>query len=85
MPSGSPSDLPINMNLAGYHVDSSMGGVSMESSCETRLRAGNYLLEKYQIPSHLIIPIEHNVKYLSNFIRPVNNFDCLFYEKNTKY
>lgn len=61
MPTNQPDDVPTNMFLSGYYVKSTMGGVSMEASCETGLNAGLSIIKKH---NHTVIeyPYEHVVE-----------------------
>lgn len=78
--SSQPNDIPINMYLAGYYVNNTMGGVSMEASCETGLNAADKILNKYAIKNNTQLPIKHNVKYLSWFTMPFNIVDSFLYK-----
>lgn len=71
MPSSHPKDLPKNMFLAGYYVQSTMGGISMESSCETGLCAAQDILNKYQIPNTCLLPIKHENEFLTTWSFPL--------------
>lgn len=79
MPENNPHDLPNNMYLAGYYVNNTMGGVSMEASCETGFVASDLILKKYNIKNKQIIPIKHNVEYVSKLTVPLVYFDKLLY------
>jgi hypothetical protein len=57
-----------------------MGGVSMESSAETGLKAGQLILNKYQIASRSNLPIEHTNQYLTKLTLPLILFDQLLYK-----
>lgn len=76
-----PSDIPENLFLAGYYVKSTMGGVSMEASCETGLNAGLFIANKYnkKIKTY---PIKHNVEYANITTIGLVYFDKLLYELN---
>ena len=81
MPKTQNNDLPINMLLAGYYVNSTMGGVSMEASCETGLNAGLAVLNKYNINvSSEYQPINHNVQYIHNLTIGLVYLDKLLYK-----
>lgn len=77
MPNTTSSDLPSNMYLSGYYVQSSMGGVSMESSCETGLSAAEAVLEKLGKKSNL--PYIHNNEYIHSLVVPFAMTDKLLY------
>jgi hypothetical protein len=82
MPNNHASDLPQNMYLAGYYVKSTMGGASMEASCETGLNAGQIVLQRHQYKSSYDLPIQHNNKYISKIIAPLSYLDqFLYYNK----
>jgi hypothetical protein len=70
MPTIHATDIPENMVLCGYYVDSTIGGVSMEASCETGLNAGKKLIEKYNLPYNDILPIKHTTSYMSIYTLP---------------
>ena len=76
-----PSNIPENLFLAGYYVKSTMGGVSMEASCETGLNAGLFIANKYnkKIKTY---PIKHNVEYANITTIGLVYFDKLLYELN---
>jgi len=80
MPTIQPKDLPPNMYLCGYYVQSTMGGVSMESSCETGFAVGKKLLEKYDIKDDSVIPIGHNAQYITILTLPFLLLDFLLYK-----
>jgi hypothetical protein len=71
MPEAHNDDMPTNMYLAGYYVNSSVGGVSMEASCETGLIAGKCIIDKYGLKYNDILPIKHDREYLSVFTLPL--------------
>ncbi len=89
MPDAFNSDTPTNMYLAGYYVNSSVGGVSMEASCETGLTAGKCIIDKYGYEYNDILPIKHDNEVLTNFTLPLVLFDKLLFYNNlpsiTKY
>jgi hypothetical protein len=72
-----PDDIPSNMRLAGYYVTSTMGGVSMEASCETGLQAGKDLLDKYRIDKGHVI--HHDRQYLTVATAPLVALDNVMY------
>ena len=79
MPSTSqPDDIPKNMHLAAYYVNTTMGGVSMESSCETGLQAGQKLLDDKNI-SHKRSVLKHNDNYLTFITLPLILIDYVLY------
>ena len=82
MPSIHVSDIPENMVLCGYYVDSTIGGVSMEASCETGLNAGKKLIEKHKLPYNDILPIKHTISYVSIYTLPFVYFDKLLLSIN---
>lgn len=61
MPSNQSKELPNNMYLSGYYVKSTMGGVSMEASCETGLNAGLSIIKKHNY-NVIEYPYEHVVE-----------------------
>jgi hypothetical protein len=75
-----PDDMPANASLAGYFVDSTKGGASMEASCETGMMAAKVILEKYD-REHKIFdpPYTYDHWYLSIFIVPIVILDYLLY------
>jgi hypothetical protein len=80
MPSVQPIDIPINMYLSGYYVNSTMGGASMEASCETGMTAGKKLLDKYRIKQSHNLPIKHENETLSLLTLPWILLDKLLYK-----
>ena len=80
MPITHNNDLPTNMLFAGYYVNSSMGGVSMEASCETGLNAGKYIIDKYKLPYNDILPIKHQNENLSSLFIPFTILDKYLYK-----
>jgi len=78
--SSRPSDIPSNMRLAGYYVTSTMGGVSMEASCETGLQAGKDLLDKYRIEKGHVI--HHDRQYVTAATAPLVALDKALYSAN---
>jgi uncharacterized protein with NAD-binding domain and iron-sulfur cluster len=76
-----PDDIPKNMHLAAYYVNTTMGGVSMESSCETGLQAGQHLLDSKHM-SHKRSVLEHNDNILSYFTLPLILLDYVLYHFN---
>ncbi len=81
MPTTHPPDLPRNMYLAGYYVTSTMGGVSMESSCETGFLAGKKILDKYQIENYSLDPFSHDTEYFTKFTIPLVELDRYLYKR----
>jgi hypothetical protein len=75
-----PGDIPTNMRLAGYYVTSTMGGVSMEASCETGLQAGKDLLDKYEIDNGDVI--YHNKQLITVATAPLVALDKVLYMAN---
>jgi hypothetical protein len=75
-----PDDIPSNMYLAGYYVTSTMGGVSMEASCETGLQAGKDLLDKYKIDNGDVI--YHDEQYITIATAPLVALDKALYAAN---
>ena len=84
MPNCHENDLPKNMTLSGYYVNNTMGGVSMEASCETGLTAGKYIIDKYKLqsPYNNILPIQHTHKYLTYSTYPFILIDKLLFYFN---
>lgn len=80
MPTNQPHDIPKNMYLAGYYVKSTMGGVSMEASCETGLDVGQKILNKYNIKNDKIIPINHEIQYVNFLTIPFVYLDKVLYK-----
>lgn len=79
MPSNHNADLPENMYLAGYYVNSSMGGVSMEASCETGLMAGKQIIDKHNIPYEGTLPMKHTNENILDIFMPFILLDKLLY------
>jgi hypothetical protein len=69
------------MYLAGYYVTSTMGGVSMESSCETGFLAGKKILDKYQIENYSLDPFSHDTEYFTKFTIPLVELDRYLYKR----
>lgn len=84
MPKNShPEELPENMFLAGYYVESSMGGANMEASCETGLNAALDLIRQNGlVPKDL--PFNHNVEYFTLLTIGLVYIDKLLYKLNLK-
>jgi hypothetical protein len=76
-------ELPNNMTLAGYYVKSTMGGVSMESSCETGLNSGLIVIKKYNYKVKEY-PYNHNSQYFSILTIIYVYLDKLLYYLNMK-
>lgn len=74
-----PGELPNNMYLAGYYVSSTMGGASMEASCETGLNAGLAVVESNNI-SIQEMPYHHNVQYTSVLTIGLAYLDYILYK-----
>ena len=83
-----PADLPKNMYLAGYYVNSTMGGASMEASCETGMQASRAILNRYRISNNLVksntsnndnLPIKHTNEYLNKYLAPLAFLDKFLY------
>jgi len=82
MPTTHPPDLPRNMYLAGYYVTSTMGGVSMESSCETGFLSGKMILDKYRIENYSWVPLfSHDAKYFTKLTIPLVELDRYLYKR----
>ena len=82
MPTTHPPDLPRNMYLAGYYVTSTMGGVSMESSCETGFLSGKMIWDKYQIENYSRVPLfSHDAKYFTKLTIPLVELDRYLYKR----
>jgi hypothetical protein len=79
MPETCPEDMPTNMCLAGYYVNSSVGGVSMEASCETGLNAGKHLIDKYGLEYNDRLPIRHTHELFTILTLPLVLFDKLLF------
>ena len=79
MPKSHEDDIPNNMSLAGYYTSNTMGGVSMEASCETGLNAGKHIIDKYNLPYNDVYPIKHEDTILSNYTYPVILIDKLLF------
>jgi hypothetical protein len=65
-----PVDLPENMFLAGYYVESTKGGVSMEASCETGLTAAKVLLQSWNQTSPFE-PFRYDTPYVHPLTAPI--------------
>ena len=76
-----PNDLPNNMFLGGYYVNSTMGGVSMEASCETGLCAGLLVVEKYK-KKIIDYPIYHTNEYMTRLTSGLCYIDKYLYKNN---
>ena len=75
-PTTQPYDIPSNMFLCGYYVKNTMGGVSMEASCETGLEAAKTLIG----PS---VPIRyHSNNSITTFTYPLILLDQILYNFN---
>jgi len=79
MPDAYNADMPTNMYLAGYYVNSTVGGVSMEASCETGLTAGKCIIDKYGLNYNDILPIRHDREILTVFTLPLIYLDKLLF------
>lgn len=82
MPNTQNNDIPKNMFLAGYYVNSTMGGVSMEASCETGVNAGKKIIDKYNIKYNGLLPIKHTNEILLEHTQPFIYFDKILYKLN---
>ena len=82
MPKVKPADIPTNMYLCGYYVDSYMGGVSMEASCQTGFDAARTMLETNNIPYNGPLPFRNDYEK-TNLITPFIKLDKYLY-KNGK-
>ena len=80
MPSNQHSDIPSNLFLSGYYVKSTMGGVSMEASCETGLNAGLSIIKKHNY-NVIEYPYEHIVEGIPLTIG-LSYLDKLLYKMN---
>jgi hypothetical protein len=76
-----PDDLPNNMFIGGYYVNSTMGGVSMEASCETGLCAGLAVIEKYK-KKIIDYPIYHTNEYMTRLTSGLCYLDKMLYKNN---
>ena len=74
-----PDDIPRNMHLAGYYVTSTMGGASMESSCETGLQAAQNLLDAKGL-KHSRTVKEHHDLCLAWGLLPLVCVDYVLYK-----
>lgn len=74
-----PTDLPVNLGLAGYYVASTMGGVSMEASCETGMRAARDLLSARGLGSPTPYPHRHTNEFVTPVTAPLVLLDRLLY------
>jgi len=81
MPTSHPVDIPKNMYLAGYYVNSTMGGASMESSCETGLQAAQDLLDSKQM-KHSYQVKKHEEWFITYYTIPLILFDYVLYYLN---
>lgn len=83
MPTSQPPDLPSNLYLAGYYVQSTMGGVSMEASAETGLSAAKLIGEKYGLKKQGVsqAPIKHELENFTNLTWPLIQLDQYFYDR----
>jgi uncharacterized protein with NAD-binding domain and iron-sulfur cluster len=79
MPNCYEPDLPKNMTLSGYYVNSTMGGVSMEASCETGLNAAKHILDKYNLVTNSVLPINHTNRCLTYLTYPLILLDKLLF------
>lgn len=87
MPSNHNDDMPENMHLAGYYVNSTMGGVSMEASTETGLIASKYIMKKHNLMGNInddILPIIHNNESFTTILKPLNKIDEILYDLKLK-
>jgi len=78
MPTSHPKDIPKNMWLAGYYCKSTMGGTSMESSCETGLQAAQDLLDSKKM-IHTYQVKEHTNWFFTYYTIPLVWFDYVLY------
>lgn len=78
-----PQELPDNMYLAGYYMSSTMGGASMESSCETGLMAGLAIVKKYK-RKVIEQPYLHNIQYASFLTIGLVYIDYILYQLHLK-
>jgi len=89
MPNAYNDDMPDNMYLAGYYVNSTVGGVSMEASCETGLIAGKCIIDKHELKYNDMLPIKHDRETITDFTLPLILLDKLLFKCNlppiTKY
>jgi hypothetical protein len=69
------------MFLGGYYVQSTMGGVSMEASCETGLCAGLAVAKKYNTQI-IDYPIYHQNQYITPMTKGLCYIDKLLYQHN---
>jgi uncharacterized protein with NAD-binding domain and iron-sulfur cluster len=76
-----PNDLPKNMFLGGYYVSSTMGGVSMEASCETGLCAGLSVIKKYN-KKIISYPIYHKNEYITPYTKGLCYLDKYLFKYN---
>jgi len=76
-----PDDVPKNMFLGGYYVQSTMGGVSMEASCETGLCAGLAVAQKYNTQI-IDYPKYHQNEYITSMTKGLCYLDKLLYQHN---
>lgn len=76
-----PDDVPKNMFLGGYYVQSTMGGVSMEASCETGLCAGLAVAQKYNTQI-IDYPKYHQNEYITSMTKGLCYLDKLLYRHN---
>jgi uncharacterized protein with NAD-binding domain and iron-sulfur cluster len=81
MPESQPTDIPRNMYLSGYYVNSTYGGASMEASCETGLVCAKTVLDKYNVKNDTILPIKHTNDRLLNslLLLPFIKLDEILY------
>jgi uncharacterized protein with NAD-binding domain and iron-sulfur cluster len=81
MPETKPNDIPTNMYLSGYYVNSTYGGASMEASCETGLVCACNVINKYNLPNNTMLPIKHtNDRFFNSIIlTPFIKLDEILY------
>ena len=86
IPNAANKDMPTNLNLCGYYVYNSFGGVSMEASCETGLLAGKNIINKYSLKYNEILPIKHDnkklVPYFIDYTAPLVFLDSILFYFN---
>lgn len=81
MPDVQSDELPKNMFLSGYYVNSTKGGASMEASCETGLNAAVKSLEYLSI-NVPFKPFTYDTSYTIPICIPLTSIDSIIYKFN---
>ena len=76
-----PVDIPSNMSLSAYYVQSNWGGASMEASCELSIRCANEVLDKYILPNKFKLYENNEVEsILPSPLDKLNSMDKTLYQ-----